>query len=150
MTQFYIMAEIINHATVALGAYATTDGTHVDNNRDAPLDGNINDDLHSSCPANTTYTIHLSRATPINKVVVRLYYRDGRIFTFLAFETSEDGVNWTEVLAPGTNRSQTFSETFPTRIVSKIRMRGRSNINDHLHIVRFQAFNIGVEGNVLM
>jgi hypothetical protein len=78
-----------------------------------------------------------------------MYEKDNRIFTFHQFE-SYDGAKWTEILKPGETRKGAFKITFDPRLVSQIRVRGRSTLNDHLHFVRFQAFNISGKASLLI
>jgi hypothetical protein len=89
-----------------------------------PLTGtSMNDDLHACVPNQHTYFIHLLTAVVLNTFVVRLYYADGRTYTFQNFESTADGVNWSEVLPTCSQRSQTFSVAFPDRLVKTIRLR---------------------------
>ena len=108
-----------------------------------PLTGtSMNDDLHACVPNQHTYFIHLLTAVVLNTFVVRLYYADGRTYTFQNFENTADGVNWSEVLPTGSQRSQTFSVAFPDRLVKTIRLRATNTSNPYLHLVRFQAFRV--------
>lgn len=134
----------MNLASVSRGTFAINGA---DGRRDHPLKSEaVAEEEYSSTPHAEFYTIHFLIPVTIDTIICRLYHTHGRFYTFANFESSIDGNTWTEILAPGTVRSQTFKETFPPRLVSQIRMRARNNSNEYLLIIRFQAFFLQQEG----
>jgi hypothetical protein len=140
----------INLASLEYGAYATCSDKFTDPRRDFPLTPNYGPvtvaryeaDSCTSTPENVFYYIKFPVPTPLNTLVVRLFFEDGRIYTFHQFESTVDEETWTTILRPGSRKMGSFEVHFPTRLIKKIRMRATNTSNAYLHLIRFQAFNI--------
>ena len=139
----------INWASIEAGAFSTTDCVEDvgdSANRDLPLYAHAVDPegqvRYLRISAANMYTIHLLHSVLLNTFIVRVWYSDGRHYTFHNFETSVDGVTWTEVIPAGSERRQTFKERFPDRMVQMIRLRASNSVNPCFHLIRFQAFYV--------
>lgn len=130
-----------NEAALERGAYVTTSDGFSCNDRDVILSTATDDSKYAEAPIGHTLFIHFPFLRVIDTLVVRLYYKDHRTYTFAQFESSEDGELWREILPPGSQRKQTFEVHFAPRRIKVIRVRATNTSNDYLHIVRFQAFN---------
>jgi hypothetical protein len=135
------MASYVNLASLERGTFGTTNHDEERHKNDIPLSDNWNVENYSSTPEHAFFIVNFLGVVAVDTLVVRMYEKDNRIFTFQQFE-SFDGFKWTEILKPGETRKGAFKITFDSRLVSQIRIRGRSNASNLLHIVRFQAFNI--------
>jgi hypothetical protein len=137
------MATYVNLAALQGGTFGTTNNDEERHRNDIPLSLNWNADNCSQTPENAYFIVNFLRVTTVDTLVLRLFEKDNRTFTFHQFESSVDSVIWTEILPPGSTGKGAFKVTFDSpRIVSQIRIRGRSTAGPHLHVVRFQAFNM--------
>jgi len=143
------MSNYVNLASLQRGTFGTTNNDLARERNDIPLSDNWNVDNYSTTQECAFYIVNFLGLVTVDTLVVRMYEKDNRIFTFHQFE-SYDGAKWTEILKPGETRKGAFKITFDPRLVSQIRVRGRSTLNDHLHFVRFQAFNISGKASLLI
>ena len=135
------MANYVNLASLQRGTFGTI---NVDNERhrnDIPLSDNWNVDNHSPAQEDSFYIVNFLGLVTMDTLVVRMFEKDNRPHTFHQFD-SFDGTKWTEILKPGSTGKGAFKITFDPRLVSQIRIRGKSTVDKYLHFVRFQAFNI--------
>ena len=75
-------------------------------------------DVYTQIPENICLTYHFIYTESMNKIIMRLYDKENREFTIHQFESSSDGLTFSDLLSPG------------------------SNYGGYLNIVRFQAFYI--------
>ena len=132
----------MNLASVARGTYALSDRDEYSHSAEKALtENNVDVNVYCDIPENAFFFVHFASVVTLDTLVVRLYDKDERTYTFRQFESSPDGTNWAEILPPGSTRKGSFKVTFPPRSVSCIRIRAVNSVNPNLHIVRFQAFN---------
>lgn len=132
-----------NLAHISRGTYTTTDNPDGQQHRNEwTLTDNVNVDVYTQIPENICLTYHFIYPELMNKIIMRLYDKENREFTFHQFESSSDGLTFSDLLSPGSKRKGSFELNFDERIIKMIRLRGRSNYGGYLNIVRFQAFYI--------
>jgi len=137
------METYFNLAALQGGTFGTTNNDEERHRNDIPFSANWNVDNCSQTPENAFFIVNFLRLATVDTLVLRLYEKDNRTFTFHQFESSPDSVVWTEILSPGSTGKGAFKVTFDSpRLVSQIRIRGKSTAGPHLHVVRFQAFNM--------
>jgi len=140
------MASYVNLASLERGTFGTTNHDEERHKNDIPLSDNWNVENYSSTPEHAFFIVNFLGLVTVDTLVVRMYEKDNRTFTFHQFESFDDST-WTEILKPGETRKGAFKITFKSpKLVSQIRVRGKSTTSNYLHFVRFQAFNIS--GNV--
>jgi hypothetical protein len=104
------------------------------------LTDNHDASIHTRVEEKDVLTIFFPVAVELTTLIVRVWDSEYKVYTFLQFESTADGINYQSVLPSGTKKQGAFEVHFPARLVKEIRMRG-TNTEGNLAIVRFQAFN---------